>query len=681
MGPVDAIYSLWEDDNLLWGSPIVRGSEAYVDIYVEGRGTFRLYWGVPNPAVDPTIDQYVDTDISYYGDFCYVVFKDWYIGDYNRMPTYKFVVQKSPIYSWSDKEVIDALDYNGAHAIYYLLLEHLEIPAGDIGTDSFSDVAEALYGEGHGISLLMDVQTAAQTYIDSVLKHIDGVLQQDLDGKWKLKLIRADQAIAALPVITEEQMLDKPKFSRKTWQDTFNDIKVQYYKRTVESAWTEFEFIVFMNAHVGMDYNVSGVFMATEMLQPKQVTVSGEYTGAVGAIFATQTQAVTPPAQWRTLGIVQSDYGVSCSAVGVTSLAKGTKRAYTVFDLHSLDDNKVAWACNSMNDERIMGPLSMTYFTFGDQTSGDPDPYQADLYKDGWGFILDVRYDPTWTYAELVVWRTTDYGVTWNPNAIYTLYRSFLEAEQVAGVIDKTNGYGYIAVQQDEAGDNDAYLDIYRSTDRGASWQKIHSVFITDVDMTWPSITISAKGNELSVFLYWGGYPTNYVSTDGGSTWSKKQTLPLKPPSGGAWEWLNTCCLANGANMVFVGSWLPTMDWGQDGATMWDLYYYVSSDRGSTWTLLKKEDLHSGYGAYVDLHNCDEYFVLSHHGRAELDPYVEGVSGSPTSGMGAISFETTGRLSFALSKDNGMTWTEHRSIIPANYFNQAVKIFKCSLGE
>jgi len=50
-------------------------------------------------------------------------------------------------------------------------------------------------------------------------------------GEFKLKLVRADQAVADIPIVTEKDMLDDPIFRRRTLCGVDNDIKIQYIRR------------------------------------------------------------------------------------------------------------------------------------------------------------------------------------------------------------------------------------------------------------------------------------------------------------------------------------------------------------------------------------------------------------------------------------------------------------------
>jgi hypothetical protein len=47
-------------------------------------------------------------------------------------------------------------------------------------------------------------------------------------SSFKLKLIRADVAVASIPILNEDNYLNPPVVSRRPQADCTNDVKVQY---------------------------------------------------------------------------------------------------------------------------------------------------------------------------------------------------------------------------------------------------------------------------------------------------------------------------------------------------------------------------------------------------------------------------------------------------------------------
>jgi hypothetical protein len=92
-----------------------------------------------------------------------------------------------------------------------------------------------LANEGLGISTIIDSPSSADSIISEILRHIDGFLYvEPSTGLWTIKLARADYNPATIPVLTVDNVLAVPKFSRAQWWETINQIFVQYIDRTAD---------------------------------------------------------------------------------------------------------------------------------------------------------------------------------------------------------------------------------------------------------------------------------------------------------------------------------------------------------------------------------------------------------------------------------------------------------------
>ena len=276
-GPVDEILTIFKNEDIVWSGNTVRPvSGGQETIVIEGMGSMTLFFGTD----DQTADFYIQESVAglplgwFYDNvlaanvlrvsanldegseavnynlnsrgLCWAFFDDCYIGDYNRMPTMRFVIRKTPEKTFSEYGTVQTLDYNPAHAMHYILHDLTGLPETWLDEDDFEAMAETLYIEGRGISLLMDSQQSALNYLESINSHIDAIVRYGSDGKFHPKLIRDDYTPANLPTIDESVVLDDPTISRKSWIDTVNEIKVQYSGITVKrnhwvingGAWT-----------------------------------------------------------------------------------------------------------------------------------------------------------------------------------------------------------------------------------------------------------------------------------------------------------------------------------------------------------------------------------------------------------------------------------------------------------
>jgi len=240
MGPVDTLYTIYNGDDVVWSGelnrPLAGGEETIV---LTDMGSMTFYFGTDDQVANATLTSKLEDSTlnPAYRHQCYAFFNDCSTGNQERIPTMKFVLRKCPTFAFNANKTIQTYDYNPAHAKYYILSTLLEIPTAHLDATSFSDEADALSTEERGISICFNAQGAAlNTYIEPILAHIDGILRWGNDGKFHPKLIRADEAVGALPSFDENDMLDTLELSRKSWYDTKNEIKVQYSERIVSGG-------------------------------------------------------------------------------------------------------------------------------------------------------------------------------------------------------------------------------------------------------------------------------------------------------------------------------------------------------------------------------------------------------------------------------------------------------------
>ena len=232
-GPVDSLLAVYSDnDDLLWSGELNRPiSGGQSTITLAGVGSMTFYFGTDDHVQNATVAGIVGSSLnSPYRNLCYAVFNNCFIGTYNRVSTFKFVVRKTPAINFNANHIIDVLDYNPAHAIWYILHDMVGLPEEWLDANDFSDVANVLNSESRGISILFDTQTEALSYIQNILTHVDAVIRYGNDGKFHPKLIRNDYDPNYLELIDESIILEPPQYTRRAWIDTLNEIKVQYSK-------------------------------------------------------------------------------------------------------------------------------------------------------------------------------------------------------------------------------------------------------------------------------------------------------------------------------------------------------------------------------------------------------------------------------------------------------------------
>ena len=230
-GPIDMLYTIYRNDDIVWEGELPlpeTGGSAVVTL--EDMGFAVFYFGTNDQVSHPDVGDIIgdDTLNSPYRNLCWCFFNDCYIGEFNRCPSMKFVIRKSPVIAFSESNIIQSYDYNPIHAVWYALHNLAGLPASWLHAADFASAAETLSEDNRGICCLFKNQQSTLDYLVNFNNHMDGILRYGSDGKFHPKLIRNDYIIDDLPLIDEDVILKDPTLNRKSWIDTIAEIKVQY---------------------------------------------------------------------------------------------------------------------------------------------------------------------------------------------------------------------------------------------------------------------------------------------------------------------------------------------------------------------------------------------------------------------------------------------------------------------
>ncbi len=235
LAPADALYTVYKNDDIVWDGEIYRPVDGQpTTIVLEDMGSMTIYWGTDEQEAPPGLDNRVQGGADYnipHRHLCWVFFDDCSIGDYNRIPTMKFILGKYPTYDFSPHHMIGNYDYNPAHLLY-----HIYTTLGDFETNLFDEAswaraAEIFHQEGLGLSCLFDRATEVKQWRDQILTHSDSVINPGTDGKYYLIPLRKDTDRWDLPLIDESYMTDMMEVRRGSWFNTINDQKVIFPER------------------------------------------------------------------------------------------------------------------------------------------------------------------------------------------------------------------------------------------------------------------------------------------------------------------------------------------------------------------------------------------------------------------------------------------------------------------
>lgn len=127
-------------------------------------------------------------------------------------------------------------DINPAHIIYDLLSNKIYgkgAPDSKIDLDALEKMADTLYNERMGISLVWGESSSYEDFMNLVCDHIKAVVPYvDVQtGKWTTKLLRDDYSKPALVHLNESNIQSVKNFTRKTMSDAVNVVTVTYWDR------------------------------------------------------------------------------------------------------------------------------------------------------------------------------------------------------------------------------------------------------------------------------------------------------------------------------------------------------------------------------------------------------------------------------------------------------------------
>ncbi len=162
---------------------------------------------------------------------------NWDLGEDNIMGSYSYeICSQPPGYPWgSGFNGYTSIDANPALVIQDLLtgsLGKLKLPASRIDAFTFDSARTKLWEEQHGYSRSIEDTTDTAQIIEEILEQIDGVLYEDpRDGRIKLKLVRADYDVAALPHITTSNCEGLQGFAAGGFEGVVNKIRIVFPNR------------------------------------------------------------------------------------------------------------------------------------------------------------------------------------------------------------------------------------------------------------------------------------------------------------------------------------------------------------------------------------------------------------------------------------------------------------------
>jgi hypothetical protein len=300
------------------------GSETQgVNAYLEGK----------NPGLTPA-----------YRGFCYIVFEKANIGESNSLRSLAMEMSRytNGLGLAGGMHMI-GMDMNPMETLYQAFTLDwggLDVTPDLLDLPSLRAAAQVLFNEANGMSVCVSTTNAGKDIANEVLRQVDGLMYQDpITGKMVMKLIRNDYNIDDLPVFDESNIIVIRSFTSKLWEDTVNQVRVNYNSRA--NGYKTGTAITQDLANINAQERVRSITMSypavTEPVLATELASRDLSQGSVPLLSASiemnrEGSKLRPgdPFLWA-----WGDYGLKRVVMRVKN-----------FDLGALNDNRVAVECN-----------------------------------------------------------------------------------------------------------------------------------------------------------------------------------------------------------------------------------------------------------------------------------------------------------------------------------------------
>jgi hypothetical protein len=195
------------------------------------------YTGSETQGIDSYLTAQIGSgNVPAYRGFTHIVFPKANIGEANQLKPMQFELSRytNGLGFIGGKEKIGD-DMNPMEMLFQaFVLEFggLGIPFAMLDLVSMKACGEVLFDEGNGMTLIISTPNSGKDIANEVMRQVDAILYQDPEtGKIITKLIRNDYVVDDLPVFDESNIIAIRSFSSKMWEDTINQIRVNYTNR------------------------------------------------------------------------------------------------------------------------------------------------------------------------------------------------------------------------------------------------------------------------------------------------------------------------------------------------------------------------------------------------------------------------------------------------------------------
>jgi hypothetical protein len=249
LGENTRLHKIWVEKKTLWNSGGGSGLGT-TTLYINKPGIFggskkgggmqgwaEYYAGDVPQSPSSHLESYLGEDVPGYPGVAHIYFRQLYVGTSPSIRPLSFEISRYPDNLSLGAGVIDVgQDINPMAIIYDLITDPwggVNVDPSVIDTTSFTAIAATLATEGNGMSMMIQSPNDVEGVVEEVLRQIDGILYQDpVTGKVNIRLIRDDYVLEDLPILNEVSIKELRNFSRNSWAETTNQVRVTYTNRT-----------------------------------------------------------------------------------------------------------------------------------------------------------------------------------------------------------------------------------------------------------------------------------------------------------------------------------------------------------------------------------------------------------------------------------------------------------------
>lgn len=245
LGRVDEVSKIWIGEKVAASGNVQDGSYNINDKKFYGGGKYgnggvKGIARVTSGSTFETNSTYLlehQNPITPHRGVCTVTWEGGYIGNSTSIKPWAFEVKRFPngLGLTGGKEVVNGADANPACVLYEILTDDdwgFGWPASDVNVAALTTIGNTLHTEGNGFSMVHDRVMEARDLAQLVLDQIDATWFLDhTTGQFTVSLARDDYDVDLVPQILEADVVEVNEFTRGTWEETINQVRVKFSDR------------------------------------------------------------------------------------------------------------------------------------------------------------------------------------------------------------------------------------------------------------------------------------------------------------------------------------------------------------------------------------------------------------------------------------------------------------------